>query len=185
MERCTTYGWRCGPPELSQSIAISCFEHVILCSSHENLDRVYHTWSIRPDLTAEMHPAGFFNASYGSFVQHFKQRHKFDLKEPGEALLEGFRVREVVINLSVSSFMLPLENCRVMQVSPLACFITSILPVWQTFLALRTCWRRNSVKCNMVSFLNFAQASQPNINDVAKKEADVYYERLGFWGTVS
>ena len=182
MERCTTYGWRCGPPELSQSTARSSLEHVILCSSHENLDRVYLTGSIRPDLTAEMHPAGFVNASYSSFVQYFKQRHKVDLKEPGEALLEGFSVREVVTNLSVSPFMLPLETCRVMPVSPLACFITSILPVWQTFLALRTCWRRNSVKGNVISFLTFARALQPNINNVAKKEADLSYERLEFLG---
>ncbi|PXF48751.1 Endoribonuclease Dicer-like [Gracilariopsis chorda] len=161
----------------------SMFEKSIVCSLHEGLDRVYVTGGLREDLRADSGVEGYLNAtSYNSFAHYFKQKHKVALKDTKQRMLPAYSVRSTMNRLSVSVFMLPTETCYLIPVSPYACFITSLLPAWQTFLALRNCWRRNSVDGRPADFLFFAKALQPNISNVTKGSVDLSYERLEFLG---
>lgn len=176
-----SFGWRCGPMEEATQEAGS-VEHVLVCSYHENCNRVYMAGNLNTGFRAEAHPSGRLNSSYDSFVQYYLKKHNVCLKDHRQFMLEGYSVREVMSNLSASCFMLAPETCRIIPLSPLACYITSLLPMWQTFLALRVCWRRNRLEENPVDFLSFARALQPNINNVAKGATDLSYERLEFLG---
>eukprot|EP00178_Gracilaria_changii_P000693 TRINITY_DN1090_c0_g1_i1.p1 TRINITY_DN1090_c0_g1~~TRINITY_DN1090_c0_g1_i1.p1 ORF type:complete len:1822 (+),score=202.99 TRINITY_DN1090_c0_g1_i1:3684-9149(+) len=159
------------------------FEHALVCSSHEDFDRVYISGPLDENVRADSAVDGYLNAdTYKTFVDYYRERHKVTLKDCMKPMLPGASVRNTMSQLSLSLFMLPLETCALIPISPYACFITSMLPAWQTFLAIRNCWRKNSVQDNPAKFLSFAKALQPNISYVTRGMADLSYERLEFLG---
>ncbi|KAI0566200.1 Ribonuclease III [Gracilaria domingensis] len=159
------------------------FEHALVCSSHEDFDRVYVTGCADHELRADSTVEGYLNADmYKTFADYYRDRHDVILENGTQAMLPGSSVRSTMNQLTISFFMLPPEICNLIPISPHACFITSMLPAWQTFLAIRNCWRKNSVKECPAAFLSFAKALQPNISYVTKGVADLSYERLEFLG---
>lgn len=181
IDRLLCFGWRCGPIE-KRELEGSSLEHNLVCSYHENCDRTYMAGKINKDLRANFHPTGLLDESYDSFNHYFREKHEVHLQDQGQAMLEGYRPRDVMYKLSPSRFMLPPEICRIVPLSPLACFITARLPMWQTFLALREGWRRSRLEEDPIDFILFARALQPNIDSVAREYPDFSYERLEFLG---
>lgn len=177
-----SFGWRCGPLRENEYNLGHGIEHVLACSYHEGFDRVYLTGELNEKLLASSHPSGLLNRSYASFVDYFQRKHYTSLSMQDQVMLEGFSVLDKISRLSTSTFMLPPETCRVIPLPPLACYIASLLPRWQTFLALRSCWRQNRITSRASGFLPFARALQPNVNNVSKGGADLSYERLEFLG---
>lgn len=182
IERLLCYGWKFGPLERNDVMEGNNMEHSLVCSYHENASRVYLSGKIHSTLRASSNPENLINSQFTSFNHYYSKKHGVNLDDTEQRMLCGNSVRETMSNLSTSVFMLAPETCRVVPLSPLACYITSLLPMWQTFLALRVCWRRNRIEENPVSFLSFARALQPNINNVSKEAADLSYERLEFLG---
>lgn len=182
IERFLSFGWRCGPPEKHEAPGFRDIQYSLICSFHEKLDRVYLSGTLHDSLMASSNPGGLLNAQYTSFEHYFRQKHSTAIANPDQQMLSARSIRETMSNLSSSVFMLAPETCRILPLSPMACYIASILPVWQTFLALRNSWRRNRIEENSVDFLSFARALQPNINNVARGSADLSYERLEFLG---
>lgn len=184
IETLLCFGWRCGPlkrheyeGELKQRL-----EYRLVCSYHEGLDRVYLSGTMNTQRKASSSPKGLLNPMFKSFADYFEKKHHTPLCDKEQYMLDGFIVLDKLSRLSTSTFMLAPETCRVLPLPPLACYIASLLPRWQTFLALRSCWRRNRINGNPDSFLSFARALQPNVNNVAKDCADLSYERLEFLG---
>lgn len=181
INRLLSFGWRYGPLEKSDYDQ-NVFQDSLVCSYHENLNRVYLSGSLNEKLRASSNPGRLLNRSYHSFADYFERKHETPLADKEQVMLEAFSVLDKVTRLSTSTFMLPPETCRVIPIPPLACYVASLLPKWQTFLALRACWRRNRITTDPSGFLPFARALQPNVNNVAKKGADLSYERLEFLG---
>lgn len=184
IEKLLCFGWRCGPleyPDYEQHLKEG-LEHSLMCSSHENFGRVYLSGEIRKDLRVSSSAKGFLNPTFETFADYFLSRHKTPIKNKEQNLVEGYIVLDKLCRLSLSPFMLPPELCRIIPIPPMACYIASILPQWQTFLALRSCWRRNRISPDEQGFLSFARALQPNINNIAKEDVDLCHERLEFLG---
>lgn len=183
MEKLIRFGWRCGPQERTDADSGgSKLQNVLVCSYHEDLDRVYLSGGVSRTLKANSHPMGHLNPQYKSFADYFLEKHDTEVVDHEQNMLEGFSVLDKLCGLSTSAFMLPPRLLRVIPLSPMVCYIASLLPRWQTFLALRDCWRRNRISSDSPAFLSFARALQPNVNNVAKDSADFSYERLEFLG---
>lgn len=182
IEKLLNYGWRCGPLEEKDIIGSNTVEHSLICSYHENQERVYLSGRRDETLLASSHPKGLLNAVFQSFADYYKRKHETPLADENQVMVEGFSVLDKLSRLSTSRFMLAPETCRVVPIAPMLCYIASLLPRWQTFLALRSCWRRNSINPKQASFLSFARALQPNVNNLAKECAEYSYERLEFLG---
>ncbi|CAN8072049.1 unnamed protein product [Agarophyton chilense] len=183
IERAICLKWKEKRNDEDDSMNQKSFEHSLVCSSHEDLDRVYISGQIDEKVTADSSVEGYLNAElFKTFVDYYRDRHKLILKNCVQPMVPAASVRSTMNQLSISLFMLPVETCYLIPISPQACFITGMLPAWQTFLAIRNCWRRNSVKDCPVGFLDFAKALQPNISYVTRGVADLSYERLEFLG---
>lgn len=182
VESLLSYGWRHGPLNYSE-IRLPCeMAYLIVCSSHENGKRTYITGELSDSLFANSRPDGYLKDEYTSFSHYYESKHDTLVRDPNQRVLEGYSVREVLMQASASPFVLLPELLRVVPVDLYACYITCLLPRWQTFLTLRKCWREKSIK--PISFLSFARALQPNINNVSKGNADLCYERSEFLGDV-
>lgn len=180
IEKLLCFGWRCGPLEEGQGRRAGDMQNILVCSYHDNLDRVYLSGSLNEQFRASSHPKGMLNPLYKSFADYFGRRHETILQDSEQIMMEGFCLLDKLTRVATTTFMLPPETCRVIPLSPMMCYIASLLPRWQTFLALRSCWRRNRILPS--GFLDFARALQPNVNNVAKHCADFSYERLEFLG---
>lgn len=176
-----TFGWRCGPLT-EEKYDPKGFEDALVCSYHESLNRVYLTGKLDQKRKASSRHGGLLNRSYQTFLDYFARKHRTSLVDREQVMLEAFSVLDKISQLSTSTFMLPPETCRLIPLPPMACYVASLLPRWQTFLALRACWRQNRITTNTSGFLPFARALQPNVNNVSKKGADLSYERLEFLG---
>lgn len=184
IEKLLHFGWRIGPlqkDECEQDLQQR-YEDSLLCSYHESMDRVYLSGRLSERLQACSSSKGLLNPTFTSFADYFARKHHTPLRNKKQNLVEGFIVLDKMCRLSTSTFMLPPETCRVIPIPPIACYIASLLPKWQTFLALRSCWRRNRISTSPNTFLAFARALQPNVNNLAKNCADWSYERLEFLG---
>lgn len=182
VESLLSYGWRHGPL-LKSEVRLPCeMSHLIVCSAHENGRRTYLTGDLSDSLFASSSPEGFLRDDYSSFCEYYESKHHTIVKDPNQRVLEGFSVREALMQASTSAFMLLPELIRVVPVDVYACYITCLLPMWQTFLTLRNCWREKGVK--PIEFLPFARALQPNVNNVCKGNVDLCYERSEFLGDV-
>eukprot|EP00177_Eucheuma_denticulatum_P000175 GFKZ01000308.1.p1 GENE.GFKZ01000308.1~~GFKZ01000308.1.p1 ORF type:complete len:1667 (+),score=210.82 GFKZ01000308.1:718-5718(+) len=182
MKKLLCFGWRCGPQEKIDADCGSRLQNVLVCSYHEDLTRVYLSGRLSESVKASSHPRGYLNPLYTSFADYFLRKHDTEVVDHEQNMLEAFCVLDKLCDLSTSTFMLPPEIVRVIPLSPMICYIASLLPRWQTFLALRDCWRRNRLSSDSPAFLSFARALQPNVNNVAKDRADLSYERLEFLG---
>lgn len=169
--------WRSGNRAIAQEL-----QRALVCSDHENCERVYLSSELDEQIKAKSSSRGYLNTAYRSFKQYFAEKHSTPLEDENQSMLATCNPLDMFSRTSVSTFMLPPETCRLIPLSPMACYIASVLPTWQTFLALRNCWRRNRIESNPIEFLAFARALQPNVNNVSKGCVDLSYERLEFLG---
>lgn len=184
IEKLLCFGWKCGPLEFAdhEQHLKQGLEHSLLCSYHESFGRVYLSGEFSTDLRASSSSQGFLNSTFKTFADYFLKKHDTQVPDEELNLIEGYIVLDKMCRLSASPFMLPPELCRIIPIPPIACYIASILPQWQTFLALRSCWRRNRICPDNEGFISFARALQPNINNIAKDDVDLSHERLEFLG---
>ena len=173
-----SFGWFYGPLQQDQLPREDNVQHKILCSYHDKGDRVYLTGAIHQSLTASSAPGDLLTKHYSSFVQYFEQRHRTLIWKHDQRVIFSYHTREIMTGGKASPFGLVPEICRAIPIDPKACYITSILPKWQKYLALRQCWRNLSAMNDCVPFLAIAQALQPNVSEVASKNSALSYERV-------
>lgn len=180
VETLLTYGWRHGPLA-KWEMRLPCeMCHTFVCSAHEGWKKTYIAGELTDNLFASSSPEEYLKSGYSSFCEYYQDKHDTVIQDPNQRLLEGLSVRESLARVSTSAFMLVPELLRVIPIDVYACYIACLLPQWQTFLTLRKCWRQKAIK--PVSFLSFARALQPNVNNVSKENADLCYERSEFLG---
>lgn len=180
IENLLSFGWRFGPNEQRDMLSPAEMGGFIVCSTHENMERIYFTGELSHSLTTNSSPRGYVSDKYATFRDYYETKHDMRLKEDDVPLLPGYSLRETLSKNSTSAFMLIPDFIRVVPLDPLACFIASALPLWQKFIALRECWHRNAI--HPIDFLEFSRALQPNVNNVSRWNADLCYERYEFLG---
>lgn len=170
-------------------------EHSIVRSSHDKINRVYVTGSLRADLNASSSCESFLNRKFSTFLDYFSRQHSVKLSDPSQNMLESFVVHERIMGRGTGPFLLAPETCRRLPVSPWAVYVAALLPSWQTFLSLRASWRQlcgsepdsnrsieRPPKGPLLEFLPFSQALLPHISDMQHQDVDLSYERLEFLG---
>lgn len=180
IEKLFTFGWKCGPALQEDMLLPSEMEYLVVCSSHESQERVYFSGSLNDSVQAKSSCENRFSEEYATFVEYYETKHDIEIKDQDQHLLPGFSLRETVSGKETHEFMLVPELLRIVPLDVYACYLTCLLPSWQTFLALRTCWHRNGIK--PIDFLKFARALQPNINNLCVGNSDYCYERDEFLG---
>lgn len=147
-------------------------------SEHEANDRVYFIRNPMKNTTISSKPT---SGPYDSYGEYYQKRHSIDLTSETEELLEGFSVADILAGDKKAPFPLCRATCFHIPLSPWAVYTASLLPYWQTYLALKRGWREICVD-NSLQFLPFSRSVQPNMGDIARIAPDLNYERNEFLG---
>jgi endoribonuclease Dicer len=156
-------------------------EYCLVQSRHDKRYVIYFTGLLDSRFTPNSPCQDFIgDREYVTFLDYYERRHGSTISNLAQPLLEAFTRQTIDSPARKKPFFLIPELCRAIPLSPWAIFFASLLPFWQTYLAILSFREGLQYLPQDVSFCEFASALQPKRSHGHAVGYD--YERLEFIG---
>lgn len=154
-------------------------EYSLVQSQHDATYRIYFTGALDQTKTAMSSCKKFVGGgAFPTFLTYYRDRHRVSIRNCNVPLLAGYSKQSVGEQLQGPFYLVP-EICRSIPLSPWVLYHMSLMPFWQTFLALQEFRRRCAID-DAIGFTELATALQPRRS--SPHCVGVSYERLEFLG---